>query len=308
MVSATAVQLLPTVCAICGTAGNATELYPSTVSPDAFNAEMFSARRLPDRVHYRMVRCDGCGLVRSDPVAPPDLHNRLYRDGGFGAGEETGNMARTYARYLARLERHGVRKGRLLEVGCATGFVLDAALDQGYAEVRGVEPSQPMVAAASDRVRPSIVCDIMRPGLFPPASFDAVCMFQTFDHLAEPAAMLDLSFEVLRPGGLILLLNHNVAAVSARLMGERSPIIDFQHTYLYSPATISRILTDHGFQVAEVGTVTNDYTLRYLAHLAPLPRPLKGLAMAALATPLGRTPLSVPLGNLYAIARKPAAG
>ena len=59
-------ELRPTRCAICGTTGGATEMFPSTITEDAFDARHFSARRLPDRVHYRMVRCDTCGLIRSD--------------------------------------------------------------------------------------------------------------------------------------------------------------------------------------------------------------------------------------------------
>lgn len=309
MVSVAAPTYISTPCVICGTPGNATELYPSTVVDDVFNPEVFSARRAPDRVHYRMVQCDACGLVRSDPVAPPELHALLYRDGGFGSAEETANLARTYGRYLQRLERHGVHKGALLEVGCATGFVLDEALDQGYAQVQGVEPSQVMVAQASPRVRDAIVCDILRPGLFPAESFDALCMFQTFDHLPDPAGLLGVCFDVLKPGGLILLLNHNVTSLSARIMKERSPIIDLQHTYLFSPETITHLLRVQGYEPLETGSVRNDYTLRYLAHLAPLPGVLKAVASAVTAaTPLGRIQLSLPLGNLYAIARKPLAG
>ena len=283
-------------------------MYPSTVSFDAFTEDTFSARRLPDRVHYRMVRCNTCGLVRSDPVADAELHANLYRGGGFGAADETDNMAQTYGRYLARLDGYDAVKGQLLEVGCATGFMLEQALAQGYAQVSGVEPSEVMVAAASPAVAPHIVCDIMRPDLFPPEIFDVVCMFQTFDHLAEPVAMLNECRRVLRPGGLILLLNHNVAAPFARLLGERSPIIDLQHTYLYNKDTIRRVLDQCGFTTLETGDVRNDYTLRYLGHLAPLPGLLKTVSNAILAaTPLGKLPLSLPLGNLYAIARKPGA-
>ena len=55
-------------------------------------------------------------------------------------------------------------------------------------------------------------------------------------------------------------------------MGERSPIIDVEHTYLYSPATMSAIFRRNSFDVLEVGRVWNDYSLRYLARLAPIPR------------------------------------
>jgi hypothetical protein len=40
-------NLIATHCAICGTEGNAQELYPANFDDKAFSAETFSARRLP---------------------------------------------------------------------------------------------------------------------------------------------------------------------------------------------------------------------------------------------------------------------
>ena len=62
-------RLDATRCAICGTLDNALELYAANFTTNALNPEVFSARRLPDRLHFRLVRCLSCGLVRSDPVA-----------------------------------------------------------------------------------------------------------------------------------------------------------------------------------------------------------------------------------------------
>src|SRR5258708_3974603 len=78
------IQLAPTMCAICGTFGNAAELYPPTYDAASFNERVFSARRLPDTIHYRLVRCLACGLARSDPAAdratlPATRHGRLRR-------------------------------------------------------------------------------------------------------------------------------------------------------------------------------------------------------------------------------------
>ncbi len=59
--------LTQTRCAICETPGNTIELYPANFENDAFNADVFSARRLPDMVHYRIVQCTKCGLVVLTP-------------------------------------------------------------------------------------------------------------------------------------------------------------------------------------------------------------------------------------------------
>lgn len=302
-----AVELRNTRCAICGTEENARELYPANFDPQALNPALFSARRLPDRIHYRIVKCDTCGLIRSDPVAPSELVAQLYHQSGFTYSDEVSDLKRTYGRYLAKLDDYGARKGALLEIGCGNGFFLEQALAQGYRSVRGVEPSQAAINQAAPAVRDAIVCDLMRPGLFGPGEFDVICLFQVFDHVPDPGALLDACLITLRPGGLVLALNHNVEAVSARLLGERSPIVDIEHTCLYSPTTMTRLLVAHGFQVLKAGPVWNRYSLRYVVRLLPLPAGPKRAVLGWLQRhAIGRLRLSVPLGNLYLLAQKPA--
>jgi SAM-dependent methyltransferase len=300
------VELRNTHCAICGTEGHASELYPANFDLQALNPAVFSARRLPDRVHYRLMKCKTCGLVRSDPIADPALLAQLYHESTFTYTDEVADLKRTYGRYLAKLDEYGARKDTLLEIGCGNGFFLQQALAQGYRSVRGVEPSRAAVSQAAPEVRDAIVCDLMRPGLFAPGAFDVICLFQVFDHVPDPGTLLDACFAALRPGGLVLSINHNITAVSARLLGERSPIVDIEHTYLYSPATMARIFGAHGFGIRGAGSVRNQYALRYLVRLLPLPAGPKRAALDWLQRhALGGVRLWVPLGNLYLVAQKP---
>jgi SAM-dependent methyltransferase len=300
------VKLFSTRCAICNTEGNATVLYPANFNEDTFNPAIFSARRLPDRLHYRMVRCNDCGLVRADPVADSSILEQLYTKSSFDYADEVTSLQLTYGHYLSKLADLGARKDALLEIGCGNGFFLEQALAQGYAEVRGIEPSQAAVDKADPSVRPFIVCDIMRPGIFEANRFDVICLFQVFDHISDPGALLAECYRILRPGGFLLCLNHNIEAISARLLKERSPIIDIEHTYLFSPDTISRIMLAHGFQIRDVGSARNSYTLHYLTRLVPMPIVIKHAALAWLRNSfVGRIRLRVPLGNLFIISCKP---
>src|SRR4051812_11335017 len=112
------IELHSTRCAICNTEGNTTELYPANFDLQAFNPSVFSARRLPDRIHYRMVKCNACGLVRSDPVAHSAILAELYTLSTFDYDDEIASLKSTYGRYLAKLVDFGVQKGSLLEIGC----------------------------------------------------------------------------------------------------------------------------------------------------------------------------------------------
>lgn len=308
MSSARVPELHPTLCAICGTFGSATELYAERLDPGSFSPEVFSARRTPDMNHYRMARCVTCNLVRSDPIANPEVLAALYTRSTQSYDDELPNLKETYGRYIAKLEKYRVRKGTLLEIGCGSGFVLDVALSQGYAGVVGVEPSRDAIAKASPQVRPQIHCGMAEPGRFREGSIDVICLFQVLDHIADPNSLLAECFRILKPGGLILALNHNAASLSARLMGERSPIVDVEHAYLYDKKTMARIFSKHGFAVSTVASAWNTYSLSYFFRLLPLRGGLKPLVLKMLkALWLGGLRLSVPMGNLYLVARKNGA-
>lgn len=305
MSTGASLDLAPSRCAICGTTGGAREVYPARFGPDALDPVIFSARRSPDGLHFRMVRCLTCGLVRSDPVAPPSVLATLYAKSTFDEGEVP-NLRRTYGRYLARLDRYGARKGALLEIGSGTGFFLVESVARGYARAVGVEPSVAAAGRANEDRRIETIADVMRAGLFEPGSFDVVCVFQTLDHLPDPAAVLDECFAALKPGGLILALNHDVAAWSARLLAERSPIVDIEHTYLYDRRTMGRLFADRGFEVLETGRAFNRVSLAYLVHLALPTRIGHVIRRSLVRARLDHVALWAPLGNLFLIARRPA--
>jgi len=297
--------LRSTRCPICRTAGNATELYPASFDMAAFNPAVFSARRAPDRVHYRTVKCNLCGLIRSDPVADTDAISRLYAESSLDYSSEIPGIRRTYGRYLEKAGKYLPLAKSLLEIGCGSGFFLEEALARGFTEVRGVEPSGPAAARAADAVGQHIHVGVMRPGLFPDGHFDVICMFQVLDHIPEPGELLDCCLRALRPGGVMLVLNHNADAVSARLLGESSPIVDIEHTFLYGDGTLARLVESRGFRVAEAGTAFNTYSLNYLARLLPLPAVLKRTVLLMLENSgFGKLKINVPLGNMYLIAVK----
>jgi SAM-dependent methyltransferase len=299
--------LHPTACAYCETFGNAAEVFAANFDARAFNPVVFSARRLPDRLHYRMVRCNTCGLLRSDPVADAGLLHELYSRSDQTYDPEVRNLRETYGRYLGLLDQFGVSKGSLMEVGCGSGFFLEEAQLHGYAEVFGIEPSEAAVALAAPDIRPGIKLDVLRPGLYPDAMFDVICLFQVFDHLPDPNASLEACTKLLKPGGLLLALNHDAGSLSARALGESSPIIDIEHTYIYDRRQMASILEKHGYAVLRAGTALNRYSLQYLFQLVPMPRSLKMAVLHSVQhTGLGRIRMTVALGNQYLVARRPA--
>lgn len=297
------------VCILCHTNDFARELYPSNVRESDLNVHVFSARRLPDRLHGRILRCGACGLVYASPLLDTSRLADLYAKSTYTYNEEEPYIQRTYGRYIARARhvlQHQAKPLSYLDVGCGNGFMLQEALAQGFEEVCGVEPSQHAIDQANPSVRSRILHGMFSRTLMGDRRFDLVTCFQTLDHLTEPVAFVRECLSILKPGGAVLFINHNIASLTARLLGEHCPMIDIEHTYLHTPATMRRLFSEQGFTDIQVFAVRNDYPIHYWMHLVPGPHALKTSVIRRLKSiALGRIVLPLYAGNLGLIARKP---
>ena len=280
-------------------------LYKANFDIKQIDEKIFSARRLPDRLHYRIVQCRKCRVVYSNPILDHTILEKLYKKSVLVYDEHIANLQKTYGFYLRKLEKFAVRKSRILEIGCGNGFFLEEARAQGYKEVYGVEPSMQAVSKASSYLKKRIKIDIFRHGLYARQFFDVICCFQTLDHLPDPNAVLRECFFVLKKGGLVLFLNHDVESLSARLLKNRSPIIDIEHTYLFSKKTMRQLFEKHGFQVLAVENSFNFHNISYWVRLFPFPNWLKlRLIDMIKMLKLDAFPLKLYPGNLVLFGRK----
>src|SRR5262249_19981664 len=119
-----------TQCPLCETNTHDREVYAMNFQASDLRPEVFSARRLPDRLHYRMVRCNECGVLRSDPILSDGELAALYAQSEFTYEAEAEFTRRTYARYLRQAMSYVRDRGALLEIGCGSGFFLQEALAQ----------------------------------------------------------------------------------------------------------------------------------------------------------------------------------
>jgi SAM-dependent methyltransferase len=294
-----------TICPICESFDNSTPVYRSNVNIQTFNAEIFSARRLPDRQHYQWVRCSSCGLLRSDPVLDVNL-SQLYEESTFDYSTEVNGLKKTYLGLVKKALGNQVATKSIFEVGGGNGFFLEAAKDYGFKKIAGIEPSLAAIGAARDDVKPHLIASMMTGSVLPKGVFQVGVMFHTLDHLRDPIQTLKDCLEVLESGGLFIVAVHNERSWSARLLGERSPIIDVEHTFLYSLKTGKQIFEKAGFKNVCSGKYNNEYSLAYILHLLPISRKFKKFVLVSrLGQLLSKIKIVVPLGNMWISGVKP---
>ena len=209
-----------------------------------------------------IVRCRDCGHMQLERLPAQASLAEGYEEAASEAylGEESGQRA-TAAELLARLEAH-VRTGRLLDVGCWTGFLLDEARRRGW-HTTGVEPSE----FASGYARDRLGLDVRTGDLFgvelPAGSFDTAVLADVIEHLPDPGGALDRVSELLAPGGSVLLVLPDAGSRLARMLGARWWSVIPTHVQYFTRASLLRLLRDRGWQPLAVATAPKAFTVRY---------------------------------------------
>jgi SAM-dependent methyltransferase len=229
------------------------------------------------------VRCGHCGLVQINPQPSPasiaarygEAHGGDYlayeranegaflrlqelalKDAGFfdpeappGAGDTGSNPPRGGSA-SSKTDRAG--PGRVLDVGCATGALLEMLQNRGWTAT-GVELSGPQAAYCRSRGL-DVHSGRLEECSFPAGSFDAILASHLIEHLNDPGNFVREAGRILKPGGRLYISTPNISGLQARLFRGRWRSAIFDHLYLFSVRTLRLLLEGAGFRVERIVT------------------------------------------------------
>jgi SAM-dependent methyltransferase len=190
------------------------------------------------------------------------------------------------------------RRGAL-DIGAGDGVFLERLIDCGFSRVCGVEPSVAPIEAAKPSVRSLIRRGLFDPAAFEPDSFSLITCFQVMEHLWDPLDVCRGALKLLKPGGALVAVVHNRRALSARLLGAKSPIFDIEHLQLFSTASSRRLFRLAGFSDVRAVPIWNRYPLHYWIKLFPFPATSKKIVVSYTSQARAfQIPVPLPAGNL----------
>jgi len=164
---------------------------------------------------------------------------------------------------LKVIEESGLKSGRLLDVGCAHGWFLEAA--SGKFEVLGIEPDQQVCEATRRRGL------LVRQGFFPSClakeeQFDGIVFNDVLEHIPDIHAVLADCREHLRPGGALILNLPNSSGFFYRAarwlcrLGMSSFFdrlwqkgLPSPHLHYFNSDNLTKLLQANGFEVRATG-------------------------------------------------------
>jgi SAM-dependent methyltransferase len=239
---------------------------------------------------FTVVECAACqyGLTEpqlSEEALAPYYPSEYYDFQGYSGRQSQNPLLGLLERFRTwsarrRYERtpyllDGVAPGRMLDVGCGSGDLLEHFAKRGW-EVDGIEPDASAVAAAARRgVR--VHKGTLRDQPWQRGSFGLITFQHALEHIVNPIDALKCARNLLAPGGLLLITVPNWSSWQRRLLfRSRWSALDMpRHQQHFSPRALEQLAALLGLQVRSVGTTSSApataYSLHYVlfGHLRP---------------------------------------
>lgn len=282
---------------------------------------------------FEVGECATCGLVVTVPQ-PDETAIASYYPGEY-YGEPGSRRfplvveALQRAMYVARVRAvkrlAGGKPGRVLDVGCGRGLLLEAFRRRGW-EIHGTELTEASAAYARETLGIPVHVGPMEGWAWPEAHFDAITFWHVLEHWPDPRAVLREVHRLLRPGGCLAVGVPNFGSPEARATRAGWFHLDVpRHLAHLTPASLTGALREAGFQVRRVSFFAPEFdafsfvqsalnsmgfqhNLLYgllrtpSARLVRAARPAEVLATVALAVPLGLA--AIPATMLLSLARR----
>ncbi len=213
---------------------------------------------------WHIVSCDRCGFCFLDPR--PVQVEQVYEEvdeSRWNRRESQDSLPRElfFAGQLRAIEKAlgpVDRDKRILDFGCGTGQFLDVAQARGW-ETHGQE-LDPLAETIEARGHKAYIGQLQEAGI-EESYFDAVFCSAVFEHLHNPATQLRSLFEIVKPGGILLITsvpNFGSATIKMNIANfyANSPPGDVN---FFTPKSMATMVEANGFQVLRATSYGFDY-------------------------------------------------
>ena len=149
------------------------------------------------------------------------------------------------------------RVGRLLDVGAGSGVLVARMGALGW-QAEGLDFDPRSVAAARGRGL-TMHLGALEQARFPEASFEAVTMSHSLEHVHDPVRWLAEARRILRPRGRLALATPNTRSLLHRVYGQHWFALDPpRHLHIFNRGALAAALRSAGFGDFHIFTVVRD--------------------------------------------------
>jgi SAM-dependent methyltransferase len=217
-----------------------------------------------DRLHgldgeFSLFTCSNCGVVAVRPRLSSDEIQKFYPETYISYPnpiEHEKSSVKKFDRQFGvakrrrKIEKHTKkRKGRILDIGCATGIFLNEMKTHGW-DAYGVEPSSYAAGVAVEQLGLNVFNGYLDEVDFEDHFFDVITLWDVFEHLPDPDEALRIIKRILKADGSLVITMPNTDSWERKIFNQYWAGWDVpRHYHIFSEDAIERLLRLHGMRI-----------------------------------------------------------
>lgn len=219
------------------------ELYKSDIDIKKLS---FTYVKTPDSGKtFRSVKCLNCSHVFCSPL--PKKIYKNYEDVVDKKYLHYTNSINEAAKIILPVLKKYIPKGKILDVGCATGEFLSVARDFGYT-VEGLELSKwssDIARSKNIKIHRSLLESVVSKNS---KKYDVITLFGVIEHFEKPLEEMEYISKLLKPKGLLVIWTGDVNSLSSKFLGKSWWYWQGQHIQYFTEKSLTLVAKKAGIK------------------------------------------------------------
>jgi len=208
-------------------------------------------------IHPDFLLCFSCGTAsrKKDTIA-------VDRKGTYGDNwvekHSTNRDVSIKADYIAKLVKQLLPAGKVLDVGCASGVLVNKLSIEGY-DAEGIDWAESAISFATGNMKGNFrIGDADLEAIEGTELYDIIIASHILEHLENPQRLLSGVRRLLKPDSCFCIAVPNLGWYNSNCAWRMvSSIFDPDHIVGYARNGLTKLLSDSGFRVNKVATRTH---------------------------------------------------
>lgn len=199
---------------------------------------------------FNLVKCRKCGLVYANP-RPTSKNIQAYYPKNYEYHEvrKINFLEKIYYNHFRNL---GIKKGKILDVGCGNGNYLRQLKKAGW-DCYGTEIDASMVNYLTNNLDLQVFKGELYDITFTDDFFDVVSFWGSLEHMSDPLRALRKAYTMLKPCGKIIIWVPNIESLEAKIFRKFWHHLELPtHYYQFSARVLKKFLERISFKVKRV--------------------------------------------------------
>ncbi|MFW6140270.1 MAG: class I SAM-dependent methyltransferase [Acidobacteriota bacterium] len=232
------------------------------ISYEDFNHERIKITDKDYGKVWDLSRCLDCTHLFANPCPTANYIQSLYakiQDTSYQ--EEAAGRERNFLPILYNLHKIHLHRGKIFDVGAATGIFLNSARKYGW-RPEGIETSTWAADTALKKYRIHVKKGAFESAELKKSHYQVVTMIDFIEHIPHPYKAVLKAHQILKPNGVLCLVTPNQQSLAAKIL--RSHWWHFRpaHIHYFTKKSLLSLLKKGGFKIIK----TKNYSWTFSAH------------------------------------------